>query len=594
MRCTSRAVGAALAASSMSGIRGSTIGTSRPLFRLLLAHLVALSGICLAQQEPTIRVRSELVLLDLVVLDSQGSPVVDLQKQEIELRQGGKKREIQFLHRVDGTRDELARGRLATTDAGLAPEMRLLRPTPSTPIVILVDLESTNERGSLQTRRTLEHFIRAETGTADAILLAYIKDGLHILHNFSRDRAETLRALERLPHPRETIEHGRLAQKLGRLFRSARGCPTCDPLSEALGLARDQLYEIEKRSRSAFHGLSQLAEHLSRLPGRKQLVLFGVGYPLNYRTEILEMIDDYSRLHGPSRSRLLSRGETTIYPILNASLGGTGTRFPQELREVVEQLNESQCAVYSIDPRGRITLNTADTELALINPGGASKHSRRSVEAPLEFGTSLAVETGGAAFHGIDDLDRGLREALRDSRSHYLVAFRPAGGRGKKREIEVRVLRKGVTVRHRKIVGPAREISDRVLTAFSFPGLFSEFPMEVSTELKEGALGLTVAVAADELAFSDSEKGKFCSLQVFAGLQDELGRWVNEKPDLSKRFDMDLTEGQWRDLLSKETVRAAAEMKIAQGAYRLVVVVRQRPSGILSAWSGEVTRPPLR
>jgi VWFA-related protein len=61
-------------------------------------------------------------------------------------------------------------------------------------------------------------------------------------------------------------------------------------------------------------------------------------------------------------------------------------------------------------------------------------------------------ETGGLAIRNENDFDEALREMLDDSRSYYVLGYRPsdAAADGKYRSIAVKAKRPGAEVRARK------------------------------------------------------------------------------------------------------------------------------------------------
>jgi hypothetical protein len=69
-------------------------------------------------------------------------------------------------------------------------------------------------------------------------------------------------------------------------------------------------------------------------------------------------------------------------------------------------------------------------------------------------GTGFARETGGLAFIATNDLNGAADRILRDAANYYLLGVGdPPVGRGADlREVDVRVLRKGVTARARKTI----------------------------------------------------------------------------------------------------------------------------------------------
>ena len=93
-------------------------------------------------------------------------------------------------------------------------------------------------------------------------------------------------------------------------------------------------------------------------------------------------------------------------------------------------------------------MSLSNVNLYVIDPAGISMARADT------GGTGFARETGGLAFLATNDLNGAADRILRESANYYLVGVGdPPVGRGADlRELEVRVLRKGVTVRARKTI----------------------------------------------------------------------------------------------------------------------------------------------
>ena len=97
------------------------------------------------------------------------------------------------------------------------------------------------------------------------------------------------------------------------------------------------------------------------------------------------------------------------------------------LRSTVERTIRAGVRIYAIDTRGL---------------AGFPEHTINS----------LAVDTGGSVFFNLNRLDGALREIRDDTETYYVIGFEPQSTKydGRFRKIEVRVKKKGVTVRARK------------------------------------------------------------------------------------------------------------------------------------------------
>jgi VWFA-related protein len=93
------------------------------------------------------------------------------------------------------------------------------------------------------------------------------------------------------------------------------------------------------------------------------------------------------------------------------------------------------------------TLSLANANVYVIDPGGVGTQRADSGD------NGFARETGGIAFLNTNDLNGAADRIMREAGSYYLVTVTsPPVGAGGLRELEVKSLRKGVTLRARRAI----------------------------------------------------------------------------------------------------------------------------------------------
>jgi hypothetical protein len=128
---------------------------------------------------------------------------------------------------------------------------------------------------------------------------------------------------------------------------------------------------------------------------------------------------------------------------------------------IADYATRSGVPIYTVDARGLVNndyIGADEDETA--SDVGADKTGELRNGRTFEFFKSqaglhyLAEETGGTFTHNLNDLSKGLRDALEESRGYYLIGYRPADETFKNgvrfRKIEVKVKRPGLRVRTRK------------------------------------------------------------------------------------------------------------------------------------------------
>jgi hypothetical protein len=119
-----------------------------------------------------------------------------------------------------------------------------------------------------------------------------------------------------------------------------------------------------------------------------------------------------------------------------------------DLREVFNTANQQNTAIYALDPRGLSTGEFDVTDNASIG----IKESQDFLRATQDTLQILAANTDGRAIINRNDLDRGLKQVVRDTSAYYLLGYNSplTAPDGKFHEIKVKVKRPGLQVRSRK------------------------------------------------------------------------------------------------------------------------------------------------
>jgi hypothetical protein len=161
---------------------------------------------------------------------------------------------------------------------------------------------------------------------------------------------------------------------------------------------------VAQRTDPTEDAIEFIARYLSALPGRKSLIwMSAAGIPLSIN-------------EGSSRDGKES-----------------------QLRHITRVLTNADIAVYPIDLRG------------LKAPDPPRGRRGFAPNLPPDVMLRLADETGGRAFYFNNDLADSIRTAISDAEVSYTLGFYPAAEAfdGTFHNLDVKVARKGVEVRHR-------------------------------------------------------------------------------------------------------------------------------------------------
>jgi hypothetical protein len=127
---------------------------------------------------------------------------------------------------------------------------------------------------------------------------------------------------------------------------------------------------------------------------------------------------------------------------------GADVEMMSDLREVFNTANQHNTAIYALDPRG---LSTGEFDVS-DNASIGIKESQDFLRATQDTLQILAANTDGRAIINRNDLDKGLKQVVRDTSAYYLLGYNSTltAPDGKFHEIKVKVKRQGLQVRSRK------------------------------------------------------------------------------------------------------------------------------------------------
>ncbi len=381
--------------------------------------------------DEVVRVYTELVQTDVMVLDKQGKFVDGLKKEDFELRIDGKPRTIQAFEKITAGSDEesqLAAARGATT---VNPK----RPVPldrGRIVFFYLDDFHMDLTGVVLARKVINTFIDKQMGQNDQAAIASATGQIGFLQQLTNDRMVLRLALERLtPHgysvrdgdrPPMTeyeallIDRGDFAVInffVGETMRQNPGMNRETAASIVRGRSQAMLAQAGRFTYNTLSGLETLVKTARNLPGRKIVFFLSGGFLIENR-------------RGDSLTRL---------------------------RDIANAAAKSGVVIYSMDTRGLVAPYADATREVPFDPSGQLEMATHSELSASQDGMhALAVDTGGKALFNTNDLTQGLAPAMKETSQYYLLAWKPdAEKQGRFRNLEVKLVgRPDLTVRVRK------------------------------------------------------------------------------------------------------------------------------------------------
>lgn len=345
------------------------------------------------QQAPpaaTLKLKTQLVVLDISVTDSHGGAVTTLKQDDFQIYDSGIPQRIRSFEAPSA--HTLPPSLTATSAVGITDLQRVAPEAPVT--LLLMDELNTAFTDQAFSRTALERYLAAqpEVLLQPTSLLAVTENKVIQINDFTLNRQTLDIAMKnhKPAYPFQLMRTGNAGE--GTLERFAESLAT----------------------------LQQIAQALSGYRGRKNIVWVGPGFPS------IDMRD----LPETQRSSLRGVSERTI-----------------------NLLRDSHVTLYTIDPR-MMSSTLTNPDQSTDSPSLSETHNARNpFDGTISFNT-FAPETGGRSFALGNDLDKQIQASVQDGTSFYTIAYTPSIEVGKSasdyKTLNVRVKQPGLLVNMRQ------------------------------------------------------------------------------------------------------------------------------------------------
>ncbi len=429
--------------------------------RLLL--LVAACSL-FAQQDATIRLDVQQVLVPVIVTDKKGHHVSGLHASDFQIFEDGVPQTIaSFSSDTAGTVDDLG----ALTKSATASQSG-----PRRTFVICVDTLHTAPANASRMRDALQSlFEKEKPGDAQYVLIAVGRQ-MQVLQAATTN---PLALLIKLRGPGFQSSMGGMdASALSADLQNLRSrmdefCKRCACGTRASRATCDSEIDTLKQSVDAeadrwtaptngmLEQFTNVVGELAKLPTGRTLILVSDGFNVNPKREFYAAVSAYL----PNRPQFRLQETKEVEPAL---------------RDALKVASERNVTIYTVDSRGGATATLAS--IGPMDAGasggglvgiGTNRNSRG--DPPLRSGSlqsaatpqanpfaadadsatmeELARATGGVYFHETGDMPKQFRSALADGREYYVLAYTPKNttADGKFRRITVETSGRNLNIR---------------------------------------------------------------------------------------------------------------------------------------------------
>jgi VWFA-related protein len=316
------------------------------------------------QPGSTITVTSRLVVLDVVVVDKSGKPVTNLDRSKF----------LVYEDKVQQTIKDFdpPMGHVMPAGSEVKPVVSSVADLPkigSAPVNVLVFDELNTPFNHLAfARQQMEKYLKSlpEVLPVPTLFVAAGNTKMAVLHDYTQSRAELLKSVQ--THTADVD----FTQMLASLNGGKTGKD--DGMVQTLG------------------ALTQIAEAVKGVPGRKNVIWIGKGY---------NNAMDLNNLSQSDHDRVVAQIET-----------------------VTDKMLAARVTLYTIDPEGPVAAN--DLTPTSIDPTSVSSPGTTVGDFGDNMGFyQFATATGGRVITGRNDLDAQFAKISQEGTEYYTLSYVP-------------------------------------------------------------------------------------------------------------------------------------------------------------------------
>ncbi len=536
-----------------------------------------------------VKISTNLIQVDVTVTDSKGKPIPDLKPEEVEIYENGKKQTITNFSFISSVKTITEKPKVIDKNAIPVPQAALRPENVRRSYALVVDDLSLSFESAYQTRRALKKFVDEQIQTGDLVAIIRTGAGIGALQQFTSDKRILYAAIEKVKwNPQGSGGISAFAPIEAAPDTSLQTDDTATEDDTEITTVSGQSLESFRNSQFAVGTLGALryiVTGMSQLPGRKSVILFSDGFAL-FENEV----------NGVAENDLVL----------------------SFLLELVDVANRAAVVFYTIDARGLVnTAFTAQDNISNTSPDAMNSlsQSRRDHLFDTQEGLSyLADETGGLAIKNNNDLSGGVRKILNDQ-SYYLVGYEPDSdtfdaAKRKFNKLDVKVLRKGATVRYRSgffnvadkdeaaekaptTMSPVAQLETALVSPFAVSGIDLRLNALFGSDEKTGTFVRSlIHIDAHDLKFTDEKDGtKKAVIDVLAMSFGDNGNIVDQ---LGKNYALILKPDAYRRAMAEGFVYQFAFPVKTPGAYQYRVAIRDTQGGKVGSASQFIEVPNLK
>ncbi len=537
-----------------------------------------------------VKISTNLIQVDVTVIDSKGKVITDLRPEEIEIYENGQKQKISHFSFISTIRATTEKPVAANKDSVPVPVATLRADQIHRTIALVVDDLSLSFESAYSTRRALKKFVDEQVQPGDLVAIIRTGAGIGALQQFTSDKRILYAAMEKVKW--NPLGSGGIGAFAPIEPPPPMPSPADSSDTEAGATQKDGAKALDDFRSTIFAtgtlgALRYIVGGMGELPGRKSVILFSDGFKL------LETDENGFQESG---------------------------RVLDFLKQLVDDANRSSVVFYTVDARGlQYTGLTAADSIQADTPAQMNAAINSAIKdrsdhlADTQQGLSfLADETGGFSVKNNNDLAGGVRQIL-DDQSYYLVAYEPDSdtfdpAKRKYNKLEIKVSRKGAKARYRSgffnvadkpaaktpsVMTPAAQLAAALVSPFSVSGIGLRLNALFGSDTKNGSFVRSLLhINASDLKFIDDKNNT--KKAVFAVLAMSFGDNGQPGDQISKSYTLTVGPEAYKRVMSDGFVYHFSFPVKKPGAYQYRVAIRDEQGGKVGSASEFIEVPDVK
>jgi len=548
-----------------------------------------------AQDDEVVKVKSNLVNIDVIVKDKKGKYVSDLKPEDFVITENGQPQKIEFfdapLSKTETHKPNDTAAPATTTTTSTSPT------APRHYVSLVLDSQTTGLTNLKQLREGAIKYVREQVTDADAVAILSVTNGLQMLQPFTQDKAKLIATLENLggTSGARNSEIREVNESIANLRDYINNSSSTGDITTAAGgsaqasvmIAQTVLQQFIRmrtalsvqQARPVLAALAAIAEGLRRIPGKKTLVLFSQGFvtPAVLDWQVQSTID------------IANRANVAVYIIDSAGLrgaaAGTNSVAPASPLSGVSAIASQEQRIRGVG---------GETVFDTVRQEGQNRE--------YDILYRISDDTGGKFLKGNNDIGKGLERINEEIQARYTLAYRSSNQNfdGTFRKVKIEVQRPDTQVMSRSgyYAIPPEEIvllspaDKKLLASFAEAQTNPGLPIFVSLSpfrTRHGLYNIPLAIEIPPSAVKFDRKGEkqTMQLEVLGVVKAGADRMLSK---LGGNFAVNLSTNDYNEIVNNN-IFYRQDLQLTSGEYTIDLIVKDKQSGKVSARHEQLVLP---